>query len=152
MPNPLSSQSSQFRLRVSVLGLFVDAGDVLLIHQMDLPEPDCWDLPGGGLEPHETLMEGLRREIQEETGITEFQVDDLLTVIENFFPKGENQVLHTLSLIYKCSLSSRPTHLHSAEQEIGPKGIQWLASAALNPKECSGRAQKALEAAGLLKK
>ncbi|MEM7772506.1 MAG: NUDIX hydrolase [Cyanobacteria bacterium P01_E01_bin.6] len=50
------------RLRISVVALFVDGDDVLLLHQMTPPEPDCWDLPGGGLEAHESLMDGLRRE------------------------------------------------------------------------------------------
>ena len=65
----------QTRLRVTVNGLFVDLDEVLLIHQMTLPEIDCWDLPGGGIEPSEPVLEGLRREIQEETGITNFEVN-----------------------------------------------------------------------------
>lgn len=30
--------------------------------------PNCWDIIGGHVEPGETFYEGLRREIQEETG------------------------------------------------------------------------------------
>ncbi|MCS1350132.1 NUDIX domain-containing protein [Mechercharimyces sp. CAU 1602] len=29
-----------------------------------------WDFPGGGLEPSELLMDGLAREVKEETGLT----------------------------------------------------------------------------------
>jgi 8-oxo-dGTP diphosphatase len=74
------------QFRVSVVGLFIDNQEVLLLHQITPPEPDCWDLPGGGLEPGETLFAGLKREIQEETGIKEFKIDKLLTVVEGFFP------------------------------------------------------------------
>jgi 8-oxo-dGTP diphosphatase len=140
----VSPISPQTRLRVSVIGLFLDGEDILVIHQMDPPEPDCWDLPGGGLEPHETLMQGLRREIQEETGIEDFQVEGLLTVVEDFFPEGEEKVLHTLNLIYRCSVAPRPTNLFSAEAEIGPKGIQWLPLKKLTQEECSSRCWRAI--------
>jgi ADP-ribose pyrophosphatase YjhB (NUDIX family) len=135
----------QTRLRVSVLALFIDVDDVLLIHQMDPPEPDCWDLPGGGLEAEESILEGLRREVQEETGIEEFQVDRLLTVIDTFFPEGNGKVLHSLNIIYQCSILQRPINLSSTEAEIGPKGIQWLAIANLTPQECSTRSWQAIQ-------
>ena len=46
-------------------------GEVLLVRQQgpDDPEP-AWALPGGRVEPGETLIEALSREIMEETGLT----------------------------------------------------------------------------------
>ncbi len=31
--------------------------------------PDCWHIPGGGIEPNESKQDALTREIKEETGI-----------------------------------------------------------------------------------
>jgi 8-oxo-dGTP diphosphatase len=137
------------KLRLTVLGLFVDGDDVLMIHQITAPESDCWDLPGGGLEPEEPLLEGLAREVREETGVTQFQVEQLLTVVESFFPQPE-RLLHTVNIIYRCSANPRPTELSSDEPEIGPKGIQWLPIASLRQADCSSRAWAALQAAGLV--
>lgn len=137
------------RLRVSVVALFVDGDAVLLLHQMTFPEPDCWDLPGGGLEPHEDLLTGLAREVEEETGITQFEVDRLLTVFESFFPRTDD-ILHTLNIIYQCSLSSRPATLSGDPEEVGVKGIQWLRVTELRQEECSSRSWAALQAAGLV--
>ncbi|WP_094676424.1 NUDIX domain-containing protein [Hydrocoleum sp. CS-953] len=141
---------SEVRLRVAVLGLFVADAQVLLLHQMTDPQPNCWDLPGGGLQPQETLMEGLAREIKEETGITDFQVERLLTIAEEFFPEGEGKLLHALNIIYQCRVEPKPTKLSSDDPEVGPLGIQWIAIATLTPEKCSNRAWEALQAAGLV--
>lgn len=138
------------QFRVSVVGLFIDNQEVLLLHQITPPEPDCWDLPGGGLEPGETLFTGLKREIQEETGIEEFSVDKLLTVVEGFFPQPDGQLMHTLNIVYQCSLDSKPLTLVSNDPEIGPKGIRWLDISELTPENCSTRAWKALQTVNLV--
>jgi len=133
------------KLRISVLALFVEADEILVLHQNTPPEADRWDLPGGGLEPAETLLEGLFREVQEETGITDFQVDGLLTVAEGFYPRMRGGVFHTIHIIYQCSVFPRPTVLFSDEPEVGPKGIQWLPISYLSPETCTTRTWKAIQ-------
>ncbi|MGK5631048.1 NUDIX hydrolase [Streptomyces sp. URMC 123] len=55
------------------------AGRVLLLHR---PADDylggLWELPSGGVEPGETLIAALRREVAEETGLTVTAVGDYL--------------------------------------------------------------------------
>ena len=53
---------------VSTACLLTYRGKLLLIKENQSGEVN-WDIPAGGLEQGETLMEGVRREIQEETGI-----------------------------------------------------------------------------------
>ncbi|KJY42789.1 DNA mismatch repair protein MutT [Streptomyces sp. NRRL B-1568] len=54
-------------------------GKVLLLHR---PADDylggLWELPSGGVEPGETLIEALRREVAEETGLTVAEIRDYL--------------------------------------------------------------------------
>ncbi|MDA0672242.1 MAG: NUDIX hydrolase [Cyanobacteria bacterium] len=140
--------TTETQLRVSVLALFIDQDQVLLLHQMTPPEPDCWDLPGGGLDPAEDVVTGLRREVLEETGIQDFAIASLLTVVEGFYPCDDGQ-LHTLGLVYRCSASPRPTTFTPTDvEEIGPQGIQWHAIADLSREQCSRRTWEALIAAG----
>jgi ADP-ribose pyrophosphatase YjhB (NUDIX family) len=135
------------RLRVTVNGLFVDSGEVLLIHQMTLPEVDCWDLPGGGLEPQEPVLDGLRREIQEETGITAFEIIQLLTVTDSFFPDPlmERRQLHNVNIIYLCSVDRKSSVLSSSDPEIGAKGIQWMPINTITSDICSVRCWQSLK-------
>jgi 8-oxo-dGTP diphosphatase len=52
-----------------VSGLIVQDGKVLLIRRGKEPYKDHWSLPGGGVEPGETLRHAVKREMREETGL-----------------------------------------------------------------------------------
>ena len=54
---------------VGVGAVIFDEGRVLLVQRGHAPMQGEWSLPGGALEVGETLEEGVRREVLEETGL-----------------------------------------------------------------------------------
>src|SRR5689334_9670999 len=67
-----------------------DAGQILLIRRTD---NGLWSLPGGGMEPGETVMGCAVREVKEETGI-DVEVTGLVGIFSNpahvvAYPDGE---------------------------------------------------------------
>ncbi len=56
------------------------AGEILLVRTRD--RPDTWEMPGGRVEAGETLVEAVRREVAEETGI-QVEPSALVGVYEN---------------------------------------------------------------------
>ena len=51
--------------------LFFRSAIVTILRDKDpaIPFPNCWDLPGGGLDPDEDAVSAVTREIEEEIGL-----------------------------------------------------------------------------------
>ena len=62
--NEFEVEASKLIFRPSVYGILIENSKILLSKQWD-----GYDLPGGGVDIHETLEEALKREFFEETGI-----------------------------------------------------------------------------------
>lgn len=61
--------------------VFDDAGRVLLIERARPPGDGLWTVPGGKVEPAETLAQAVAREVREETGLV-VEVGPLACVVE----------------------------------------------------------------------
>ncbi|MFC4784459.1 NUDIX hydrolase [Nocardioides sp. MAHUQ-72] len=57
-----------FDTRLAAYAVIVDHRDHILLALWNEPSPPQWTMPGGGVELHESLEEGLVRELREETG------------------------------------------------------------------------------------
>jgi len=70
---------------VGVGGVVIDAGRALLIRRGSPPLENQWSIPGGMLELGETLEQGVRRELAEETGL-DVNVIGLIEAFERIDP------------------------------------------------------------------
>lgn len=87
---------------VGVGGVVISDGRTLLIRRGSPPLVGQWSIPGGMLEVGETLIEGVRRELLEETGI-EVRVLDLIEVFERIdLDAGGKPRYHFVVLDYLC--------------------------------------------------
>jgi ADP-ribose pyrophosphatase YjhB (NUDIX family) len=73
---------------VGVGGVVIRDGRALLIRRGSEPLRGEWSIPGGMLEVGETLVEGVARELLEETGL-QVKVLDLIEVFERIFTSEE---------------------------------------------------------------
>ncbi|MEM6336298.1 MAG: NUDIX domain-containing protein [Bacteroidota bacterium] len=87
------------RTRVRVAGLIFDeAGRLLLIEHAGLyDDRTVWTPPGGEVEFGETLRDGVRREVKEETHLT-VEVGELAYVLDFVRPP-----LHAVSFYFRCT-------------------------------------------------
>lgn len=66
-------------------------GEVLLLEAVDPADArkgTWWEIPGGGIDPHEESHDAARRELYEETGITEAEVGPCVWVQHATFTFG----------------------------------------------------------------
>jgi 8-oxo-dGTP diphosphatase len=94
------------RPMVGVGGVVISNGRALLIRRGGPPLEGRWSIPGGMLEVGETLLEGVRRELAEETGI-EVRVGELIEVFERINVDGEGKTrYHFVVVDYLCEALS----------------------------------------------
>ena len=87
---------------VGVGGVVISNGRALLVRRGSAPLEGQWSIPGGMLEVGETILEGVRRELLEETGI-EVRVGELIEVFERITPDGNSKTrYHFVVLDYLC--------------------------------------------------
>lgn len=87
---------------LGVGAIILDADRILLVERGREPLKGYWSLPGGMLETGETLLEGVKREILEETGLV-IQPLQIAEVFERIMRDAEGRSeYHYVLIDYLC--------------------------------------------------
>ncbi|MCL5005800.1 MAG: NUDIX hydrolase [Acidobacteria bacterium] len=86
---------------VAVGGVVIQGSRVLLVRRGREPHKGEWSIPGGMLELGESLVEGVRREIREETGV-HVEPLEILGVFDRIQKKGPRVQYHYVIVDYAC--------------------------------------------------
>jgi ADP-ribose pyrophosphatase YjhB (NUDIX family) len=107
-----TASGMDFGVRV---GAVVERGGALLLVRHQKPDRDpYWVLPGGRLEPGETIPECASREVAEETGLTA-SFSGVLYVSE-FLREGR----HTIDVVTRMSLEGDGEASLGSDPEVAP--------------------------------
>lgn len=100
-------------------------GKVLLIRRGKEPLRGRWSIPGGTLEPGETLEQGVIREIHEETGMA-VAVLEFLTVFERIERHDGALAYHYVIVDYLCEAGPGEAHAASDAEAVDWAGPDEL--------------------------
>lgn len=130
MPTP--TPTPQLGARV----LLLDRADrVLLIHACDPDDPDhhWWKLPGGGVDPGETLADTVIREFAEETGIVLEELGPCRWIRETRF-RYRNRDHHRREHVFLARPTDTTPTMHTTptdNERVGLLGRRWWSHADL---------------------
>jgi mutator protein MutT len=89
---------------VGVGAVIVHSGRVLLVQRGRDPMKGKWTLPGGALEIGESLVEGVAREVREETGL-EVEVLELVELLDRIHREDGRVRFHYVIADYLCRVT-----------------------------------------------
>ncbi len=98
-----------------------EAGRVLLVERGKDPLKGWWSLPGGILETGERLIEGVKREVAEETGL-EVEPYEMFEIFERILRDDEGRAeYHYVLIDYLCRVTGG-----EARAADDAAGLAWV--------------------------
>jgi 8-oxo-dGTP diphosphatase len=111
-------------LQVGVKAAIKNANTVLLLQRRGYDDLDTtWDIPGGRINPQESLLDGLKRELFEEIGVKIDETPELVDAQDIFV---ESKDLHVVRLTYLISKSIDPITLSDEHSDYRHVSLDQL--------------------------
>ena len=95
------------KLFIGVKALIKHEGKVLILREAAYDEgtnEGKWDIPGGRINPEEPILDGLAREVKEESGL-EIEAGEVIGVFETF-PTIKGEECHIVRIFYTATTAS----------------------------------------------
>mgnify|MGYP001027088491 CR=1 FL=1 len=113
-------------IRVRAGAIIIENKAILLVEFND-ENGLHYNVPGGGVEPEETVVEAVRREVREEVQ-AEVEVGPLAFVYE-YAPHinaGKYGPLHSLSLLFDCKIRAGSAAGMPQNPDANQTGMHWI--------------------------
>jgi 8-oxo-dGTP diphosphatase len=111
------------KLFIGAKAIIVNEGRILVLREASYDEgtnEGKWDVPGGRINPEEPIIEGLKREVMEESGL-QIEAGEVLGVYETF-PTIKGEACHIVRVYYQAKLISPDEVTLSGDHDL----YEWI--------------------------
>lgn len=115
--------------RIAIGAIVIHDGALLMVQRANEPGKGLWSLPGGRVEHGEYLVDALRREVREETGL-DVQVGELAGILE---VPGDD--LHYVILDYHATVDGDATPRAGTDAQE----VRWVPLREVARMDCTPR-------------
>ena len=122
MPDSGCRERPSVTVDVVVIALLEGSHKVLLVERRKPPFQGCWALPGGFVEPDETLEAAARRELHEETGAQPARLEQLHT----FGDPGRDPRGWTISVAYLAVVDGDEVQAGNLQAGSDAETVCWF--------------------------
>ncbi len=139
-------EQKYFHRPFGVYGILVEKDRLLVIHKKRGPYANRFDLPGGSLEPAESLAIAMRREFLEETGV-KIEIENQLGMADFMFPCKWREFTHIHHIAAFYTVRKVGGEISVPEQFEGQDslGAEWVALEDISINNASPLVLKAVE-------
>lgn len=116
-----------FHIRVRAGAIIIEDNKILLTVYNDPIRGIVYDLPAGGTEPNESIIEAVKREAKEEACI-DVEVGPLAFVYE-YTPHLNREKfgkIHTLVMMFECKINNHTTPRLPQNPDPNQIDVKWL--------------------------
>lgn len=125
---------SELRFRLAARAVLLDPDDHVLLARFEFPGGTVWALPGGGIDPGETVEDCLRRELREELGVEDFELGPHVWNREHVIPMatGHDGQRDTIHLVHTERFQPAPVIGWEALRAEHVHELRWWSPAELD--------------------
>jgi len=132
-----------FSWRPATHAIIQDKGKILFIKAK---QHRLWELPGGGIEIGELVLDALKREVFEETGyhISVKRETPVHTEDNFFYAPDINEYFHTLEMVYLAELADSRQETSHIDYKNEIVDIAWMIPDEIEKNNITLRSKRAL--------
>ncbi|MFA9457939.1 NUDIX domain-containing protein [Halalkalibacter sp. AB-rgal2] len=132
-------------IRVRAGAIIIKDGLILLTEYNDPTRGIVYDLPAGGVEPKESIIEAVKREAKEEACVN-VEVGPLAFAYEYVPHLNNNKFgeIHTLSMMFDCVIKNGSSPKLPKTPDPNQTGVKWIPLAELEKIELYANIQNQL--------
>jgi len=112
--------------RIAARGIILRGCEILLLYTKRYND---YSFPGGGVDPDEDLITGLKRELEEETGAQNIEIIKEYGLFDEYRPShyDDSDIIHMTSYFYICKIGDElgKSNLESYEISNGMSAV-WI--------------------------